>query len=54
MRFIQVGSIKWTNGAKKGEQVKRGEELGHFAYGGSTVVVLFPQGLMQYVVPFFI
>lgn len=41
-----VGSIVWTAGGNKGAQVKRGDELGYFAYGGSTVVVLFPKGLM--------
>ncbi|PIL29520.1 hypothetical protein GSI_08328 [Ganoderma sinense ZZ0214-1] len=41
-----VGSILWT--VKKGDTVKRGEELGYFAYGGSTVVVLFPKSLMQF------
>ncbi|EKM53521.1 uncharacterized protein PHACADRAFT_259940 [Phanerochaete carnosa HHB-10118-sp] len=43
-----VGSIVWTKGSKQGETVKRGEELGYFAYGGSTVVVLFPKGLMEF------
>lgn len=46
-RIAQVGSIAWTAGANKGAAVKRGEELGYFAYGGSTVVVLFPKGLME-------
>lgn len=45
--FAQVGSIKWTGGAQKGTTVKRGDELGYFAYGGSTVVALFPKGLMR-------
>ncbi|KAL1940356.1 hypothetical protein VTO73DRAFT_8928 [Trametes versicolor] len=43
-----VGSIKWTGGAQKGATVKRGDELGYFAYGGSTVVALFPKGLMRF------
>ncbi len=43
-----VGSIVWTGGAQKGTMVKRGQELGYFAYGGSTVVVLFPKGMMEY------
>jgi len=38
-----VGSIVWTAGCQNGTSVKRGEELGYFAYGGSTVVVLFPK-----------
>ncbi|RDX43222.1 hypothetical protein OH76DRAFT_1410311 [Lentinus brumalis] len=43
-----VGSIAWTNGGKQGQAVKRGEELGYFAYGGSTIVVLFPKGLVEF------
>ncbi|PCH35514.1 hypothetical protein WOLCODRAFT_156209 [Wolfiporia cocos MD-104 SS10] len=43
-----VGSIKWTGGGQPGNVVRRGEELGHFAYGGSTVVVLFPKGFIQF------
>ncbi|KAH9828557.1 phosphatidylserine decarboxylase-domain-containing protein, partial [Rhodofomes roseus] len=43
-----VGSIRWTGGARKGGAVARGDELGHFAYGGSTVVCLFPAGLVAF------
>jgi len=43
-----VGSIKWTNGENKGASVKRGEELGYFAYGGSTIVAVFPKGLLKF------
>ncbi|KAK7691397.1 hypothetical protein QCA50_004796 [Cerrena zonata] len=43
-----VGSIEWTKGSEKGAIVKRGEELGYFAYGGSTVIVLFPKGLVEF------
>jgi len=38
---LLVGSIVWT--VKEGEQVTKGSELGYFAYGGSTVIVLFPK-----------
>ncbi|KAM5545233.1 hypothetical protein V8D89_001344 [Ganoderma adspersum] len=41
-----VGSILWT--AHKSDTVKRGDELGYFAYGGSTIVALFPKSLMQF------
>ncbi|KAK1222118.1 hypothetical protein PQX77_015042 [Marasmius sp. AFHP31] len=41
---LLVGSVLWTKGAEKGSIVRRGEELGYFAYGGSTIVVLFPKG----------
>lgn len=45
--LYQVGSINWTGGATKGGAVKRGEELGYFAYGGSTVVAVFAKGLLK-------
>ena len=48
----QVGSIVWTKGAEKGASVARGDELGYFAYGGSTVVALFPKGFMECVLHF--
>ena len=37
---LLVGSIGWT--VNEGEKVRKGDELGYFAYGGSTVIVLFP------------
>jgi len=45
---LLVGSIVWTNGAVKGTKVKRGDELGYFAYGGSTVIALFPKGVIEF------
>lgn len=40
-----VGSIKYEPGvAQAGAQVKRGQCLGAFYYGGSTVIVLYPAG----------
>ena len=36
-----VGSIGWTN-ANQGANVQRGDESGYFAYGGSTIVCVFP------------
>eukprot|EP00297_Palpitomonas_bilix_P009578 CAMPEP_0113881806 /NCGR_PEP_ID=MMETSP0780_2-20120614/8586_1 /TAXON_ID=652834 /ORGANISM="Palpitomonas bilix" /LENGTH=339 /DNA_ID=CAMNT_0000868715 /DNA_START=283 /DNA_END=1299 /DNA_ORIENTATION=- /assembly_acc=CAM_ASM_000599 len=41
-----VASIKMSK--REGEEVKKGEELGYFAYGGSTVVLLFKEGAVQY------
>ncbi|GAA5867688.1 hypothetical protein JCM8547_001342 [Rhodosporidiobolus lusitaniae] len=41
-----VGSIKRT--VPQGESVKRGGELGYFAYGGSTVIALFPPGTVKF------
>ncbi|KZT02970.1 uncharacterized protein LAESUDRAFT_660698, partial [Laetiporus sulphureus 93-53] len=42
-----VGSIHFTC-PPQGRSVSRGDELGYFAYGGSTVVVLFPPGLIEF------
>lgn len=36
-----VGSIGWSK--KPGDHVGKGEELGWFQYGGSTVIAVFPQ-----------
>lgn len=40
---LLVGSIFFT--VKEGEKVVKGQELGYFAYGGSTVIVLFPEDM---------
>lgn len=39
-----VGSIKYNAGVQVGAEIKRGQCLGAFYYGGSTVIVLFPRG----------
>jgi len=40
-----VGSIKYVGGiATTGSQIRRGQCLGAFYYGGSTVIVLYPPG----------
>ncbi|KAJ3155707.1 hypothetical protein HDU86_004176 [Geranomyces michiganensis] len=41
-----VGSIKQT--AKPGVPLTRGEEMGYFEFGGSTVLVLFQPGTMKW------
>jgi len=41
-----VGSIVFT--VSEGQKVKKGEELGFFAFGGSTVLLLFQKGKIQY------
>ncbi|KAI6250367.1 Phosphatidylserine decarboxylase proenzyme 3 [Erysiphe necator] len=33
---------------KEGEHVKRAEELGYFKFGGSTILLLFEEGMMQF------
>jgi len=43
---LLVGSIRWTGGGQEGQKVARGDELGHFAYGGSTIVVVFPKDMV--------
>ncbi|PCH39320.1 hypothetical protein WOLCODRAFT_110643 [Wolfiporia cocos MD-104 SS10] len=43
---MMVGSIITT--VKEGEQVMRGQELGYFAFGGSTLVVLFEKGVVEW------
>ncbi|KAK4980506.1 hypothetical protein LTR42_000813 [Elasticomyces elasticus] len=39
-----VGSIKYNDGVKVGAEIKRGQCLGAFYYGGSTVIVAYPKG----------
>jgi phosphatidylserine decarboxylase len=41
-----VGSITWT--AKVGAEVKKGDELGYFSFGGSTCIVLLENNLVQW------
>ncbi|KAI5480688.1 phosphatidylserine decarboxylase [Pseudohyphozyma bogoriensis] len=41
-----VGSINHTK--EEGSSVKRGEDMGYFAYGGSTCIALFPPGKVQW------
>ncbi|KAK0203038.1 phosphatidylserine decarboxylase-domain-containing protein [Desarmillaria ectypa] len=49
---LLVGSVIWTYGGDVGDKktvaVKRGEELGCFKYGGSTIVALFERGLLEF------
>jgi len=37
-----VGSIAITR--KAGEEIKKGEEMGYFAFGGSTILTIFQPG----------
>lgn len=39
-----VGSMKYNEGVKVGAEVHRGQCLGAFYYGGSTVISLYPKG----------
>ncbi|KJA25211.1 hypothetical protein HYPSUDRAFT_214202 [Hypholoma sublateritium FD-334 SS-4] len=39
---MMVGTIKTT--VEEGDYVKKGQEFGYFAFGGSTIVILFEKG----------
>ncbi|GAA5933894.1 hypothetical protein JCM3775_000317 [Rhodotorula graminis] len=41
-----VGAIKRT--VDEGAEVKRGDELGFFSYGGSTIIAVFPAGSVKF------
>ncbi|KAI0628504.1 phosphatidylserine decarboxylase-domain-containing protein [Trametes polyzona] len=43
---MTVGSIHTT--VEEGQQVKHGKEFGYFAFGGSTIVVLFEKGVIEW------
>jgi len=45
---LLVGSINLTGAQTAGTQVTRGQELGYFAYGGSTVVAVFQKGKVEF------
>ncbi|KAJ3034860.1 hypothetical protein HDV00_004592 [Rhizophlyctis rosea] len=40
-----VGSINWTQDMTPGAKVVKGGELGYFAYGGSTCILLVPRDM---------
>jgi phosphatidylserine decarboxylase len=41
-----VGSIATT--VEEGQMVERGDEMGYFAFGGSTIVCLFEKGVLEW------
>ncbi|CAE7135514.1 unnamed protein product, partial [Rhizoctonia solani] len=43
---MMVGSIVTT--VKEGEQIARGQEFGYFAFGGSTIVMVFEKGKLTW------
>jgi len=43
-----VGSIALTGAKDVGNKFKKGDELGFFAYGGSTCILLFKKGAVQF------
>lgn len=38
---LLVGSISFT--VNEGDKVTKGQDMGYFSYGGSTVILLFPE-----------
>ncbi|SCV73179.1 BQ2448_7104 [Microbotryum intermedium] len=49
--FVQIGAMlvgSIVQTAAQGDQVARGGELGYFAYGGSTILCVFPPGQVQW------
>jgi len=43
---LLVGSIGWSK--TTGDSIKKGEDLGYFAYGGSTVITVWPGGAVNW------
>lgn len=48
LHIVLVGSIELTGGKVPGTKLEKGEELGYFAYGGSTCILLFKKGAVQF------
>lgn len=48
MRKIGTDQYSTVITRKAGETVKRGEELGYFKFGGSTILCLFEPGAMKF------
>ncbi|KAG0056584.1 hypothetical protein BGZ83_004366 [Gryganskiella cystojenkinii] len=45
---LLVGSIDLTGAKDVGNSFNKGDELGYFAYGGSTCILLFKKGAVQF------
>ncbi|KAG0284443.1 phosphatidylserine decarboxylase [Linnemannia gamsii] len=43
-----IGSIDMTGGKVPGTKLEKGDELGYFAYGGSTCILLFKKNAVQF------
>ncbi len=46
--ITEVSSISFTDRVKVGERVEKGQELGMFSFGGSTLVMVFEPGKIDY------
>lgn len=45
--ITEISSVRFGDHIKVGYQVKKGEEVGHFSYGGSTLCLLFQPGAIK-------
>ncbi|KAF9541644.1 hypothetical protein EC957_002885 [Mortierella hygrophila] len=45
---LLVGSIELTGAKSAGTRLEKGDELGYFAYGGSTCILLFQPGSVRF------
>ncbi|KAG0268555.1 hypothetical protein BGZ95_002422 [Linnemannia exigua] len=45
---LLVGSIQLTGANNAGTRLEKGDELGYFAYGGSTCILLFQAGAVRF------
>ncbi|KAG0266256.1 hypothetical protein BG011_002953 [Mortierella polycephala] len=45
---LLVGSVVLTGANNAGTKVEKGDELGYFAYGGSTCILLFKAGAVEF------
>jgi phosphatidylserine decarboxylase len=41
----QICSVNWLPTLKVGQQLKRGDEMGFFQFGGSDIILLFQKGV---------
>ena len=46
--FWGVGSIVTEPKVKVGNYIKKGEEIGHFKYGGSSILLIFEPGAVKF------
>jgi len=47
--MFTISSIEFTKG--EGDRAEKGEDLGHFAYGGSAIILLFEPGRSELTIP---
>lgn len=49
--FWGVGSIVTEEKVKVGSRIEKGDEMGHFLYGGSSIVLVFEPGKVKFSLP---